>query len=239
MRTLFGYFNQHQLSFAVVITLAAVLGTVAKKAIEALLEYFSAILMPSLTLGSARGTSRTERPAPGGERSERGSKTRDSAPSSHSIARWHVGVRLRDAKAARAQEESSAKLSRILSGALTFAQVVIGGVLASSFVQEALPPKTVGVFGVLVLIASLVKQQYRPEVDAEQARQKASKLQALIRLAEDQLTTLDGLSSKGEDRTDALIDLRNQISRGLTEIENPESSLSKISEDKLLPKSTS
>jgi hypothetical protein len=75
---------------------------------------------------------------------------------------------------------------------------------------------------VLVLVASLVKQQYHPEVDADQARQKASKLDALIRFSEDELATINAHSATGQDRTDALIELRNQISRGITESENPE-----------------
>jgi hypothetical protein len=149
--------------------------------------------------------------------------------SPNAVARAHVIRRLSDATNAREQQKGSAKVSKWTANLLTFAQVVIGGVLASSFVQESLSPKAVGVFGVLVLIASLVKQQYRPEVDAEEARQKASRLQALIRSSEDELATLDAKSTKGEDRTDALIALANRISGGLTDIENPEAAQSKLS----------
>lgn len=39
-------------------------------------------------------------------------------------------------------------------------QYIIGGVLASSFVQGLLNPPWVGVLGVLVLVASLFKQQF-------------------------------------------------------------------------------
>jgi hypothetical protein len=81
---------------------------------------------------------------------------------------------------------------------LTFGQYVIGGVLASSFVQQALTPAAVGFLGVLVLLASLIKQQFHPDVRASQAAQTVSKLRALIRYAEDrvaELTTTDQASS--------------------------------------------
>lgn len=154
---------------------------------------------------------------------ETGDRTDEVAPSSPtSVARAQVIRRIADARDALRKQESSSKVSTWIANLLTFAQVVIGGVLASSFVQQSLTPKAVGLFGVLVLIASLVKQQYRPEVGAEDARQKGSRLRALIRTAEDQLTALDARSTQGEDRSDALIALTNRISRGLTEIENPE-----------------
>jgi hypothetical protein len=95
-------------------------------------------------------------------------------------------------------------------------------VLASSFVQESLKPKWVGVFGVVVLIASLFKQQFHPEINAENARKNASKLQALVRSSEDQLAVLDAKIASGQDHSDAMIALLTQITQRLTEIENPE-----------------
>lgn len=241
MKTLFDYLNRHQVAFAVAFTLLAAIATILKR----LLEPISEMVLNKLREPISERVTRyfkphsseeslpseealpSDAPVSGVELLDSG---RTNLHSPHQLARAYAVLRLNDAKAARRQEESSAKLSRILSGALTFAQVVIGGVLASSFVQESLPPKTVGVFGVLVLIASLVKQQYHPEVDAEQARQRASKLRILIRRSEDELATIDTRSARGKDRPDALIDLRNRISLGLTEIENLEAGASQLQE---------
>jgi hypothetical protein len=212
-------------NFAVGVTVLAVLATLSSKILEQWFFLKAARKRRIQTVdGSGQGSADSGSPRLNDNKPW---MTYDSARSSHGVARSHVLTRLEDARIARAKEQSSAKVSRILSGSLTFAQVVIGGVLASSFVQESLPQKTVGVFGVLVLIASLVKQQYHPEVDAEQARQRASRLEALIRLSEDELATIDARSAKGEDRTDGLIELRNQISRAITEIKNPEAAASR------------
>lgn len=48
----------------------------------------------------------------------------------------------------------------------------------------------VGFLGVLVLIASLIKQHFHPDATARDATQKVGKLKALIRSAEDQLAEL-------------------------------------------------
>jgi len=237
MREILSNLNYYAEGFAVALTVFAAVATFLRKRIEQWLtssKLFHARRSISLANSSSAGSDSS-----GGAALKKSWKTRDSALNSHTLARSHVVIRLDDAKTARTEEESTAKVSRILSGSLTFAQVVIGGVLASSFVQESLSRNTVGIFGVLVLIASLVKQQYRPEVDAEQAREKASKLQALIRLSEDQLATIDARSAQGEDRTDALIELRDRISQGITEIENPEAILSKRPDAKSLPQSGS
>ena len=72
-------------------------------------------------------------------------------------ARARVLRRMTEIESSRQEQQSSYKGFRTASITLTFAQYVIGGVLASSFVQESLNAKAVGVFGVLVLVASLLK----------------------------------------------------------------------------------
>jgi hypothetical protein len=138
------------------------------------------------------------------------------------VARERAVKRLDEAKEAMEDQTGSAKTSKISDTLLTVGQYVIGGVLASSFVQESLSPKSVGLLGVLVLVASLVKQQFHPELKAEEARKRASKLQALIRTSEDQLTILDAKIASGQDQSDAMIALLTQITQRLTAIENPE-----------------
>jgi hypothetical protein len=144
------------------------------------------------------------------------------------VARERVVLRLRDATSYRAEQLSTRRWSRVAANSLTIAQYIIGGVLASSFVQAALSPRLVGGLGVLVLIASLFKQQFHPEIDAEEARRKASKLQGLIRVSEDQLAILDAKTATGQDHSDALIALLTQITGRLTGIENPEATESKL-----------
>ena len=73
----------------------------------------------------------------------------------------------------------------------------------------------------LVLIASLFKQQFHPEINADDARKKALALQSLIRSSEDTLAILDAKSATGQDHSDAMIDLMTLLTQNLTEIENP------------------
>jgi hypothetical protein len=138
------------------------------------------------------------------------------------VARERAVKRLEDASEAMDSQRTASTIARWSSHSLTVAQYVIGGVLASSFIQESLSPKLVGGMGVLVLIASLFKQQFHPEINAEFARKKASQLQGFIRMSEDQLTILDAKIAAGQDHTDAMIGLLTQITKRLTEIENPE-----------------
>jgi hypothetical protein len=157
----------------------------------------------------------------------KGVRTTDASPApqkgtSSKVARERAVKRLNEAKEAMDDQSGSARISRISDTLLTVGQYVIGGVLASSFVQESLSPKSVGLLGVLVLVASLVKQQFHPELKAEDARKRASKLQGLIRTSEDQLTILDAKIAGGQDQSDAMISLLTQITQRLTEIENPE-----------------
>jgi hypothetical protein len=157
----------------------------------------------------------------------KGVRTIDAAPTpqktiASAVARERAVKRLIEAKEAMDDQSVSARISKISDTLLTVGQYVIGGVLASSFVQESLSPKSVGLLGVLVLVASLVKQQFHPELKAEDARKRASKLQGLIRTSEDQLTILDAKIASGQDQSDAMIALLTQITHRLTEIENPE-----------------
>jgi multidrug resistance efflux pump len=89
-------------------------------------------------------------------------------------------------------------------------------------VQESLSPKLVGSLGLLVLLASLIKQYFRPEVSVENARKKVAQLKALIRTSEDQLAILDAKIASGQDHTYAMISLLTKITDRLTEIETPE-----------------
>jgi hypothetical protein len=125
------------------------------------------------------------------------------------------------------EQRSAYKFSRLASISLTVGQFIIGGVLASSFVQESLTPKWVGVFGLLVLVASLFREHFHPELNAKDARRRAFQLQSLQRTSENQLAILDAKNATGQDHSDAMIALLTQITDRLSEIENPEEGLAK------------
>lgn len=138
------------------------------------------------------------------------------------VAKERALTRIEEAKHAFRKQISSEKWSRISGNSLTVGQYVIGGLLASSFVQESLSSKVVGFLGILVLLASLIKQHFHPELSAEKAQKKAAQLKALIRTSEDQLTILDAKIAGGQDHTDAMISLLMKITERLTEIESPD-----------------
>ena len=138
------------------------------------------------------------------------------------VARNRVVTHITEAKSYREGQLGSAKWSKLSSNLLIIGQYIIGGVLASSFIQESLNPKWVGALGVLVLIASLVRQQFHPELNADSSKRKAARTQALIRSSEDQLAILDTKIAGGQDHTAEMIALMTQITEMLSEIENPE-----------------
>jgi hypothetical protein len=132
------------------------------------------------------------------------------------IAKRHVLRRIEEAEQAMVKQNVVARTNRWADHLLTFGQYVIGGVLASSFVQQSLSPAIVGFLGVLVLIASLIKQQFHPDASARDATQKVGKLRALIRSAEDQLAEL---ITRADADAGAYHALAQNVSRGLGEIE--------------------
>jgi hypothetical protein len=97
-------------------------------------------------------------------------------------------ARLRETRIALRRQRRLATAYRLAGSLLTFSQVVIGGILTSSFVQQSLSKDLVGILGLIVLAASLVRQYSRPEVLFLGARQRAAQLKALIRDAEDQIS---------------------------------------------------
>lgn len=126
--------------------------------------------------------------------------------------------RLIEARELLQKQESSAKWNNRAAGSLVFGQYIVGGVLATSFVQQSLSTQAVGLLGVLVLISSLIHQTYRPDIQTRGARERAMLLRRLIRRTE------DGLFAIRSDTEDAptIHDVREIVSRGLSEIEEME-----------------
>jgi len=96
-------------------------------------------------------------------------------------------TRLNEARYALKRQELSASLNKWSSNSLVFGQYVVGGVLASSFIQSALSKEMVGLLGVLVLVSSLIHQKFRPDVQYRNAKERASLLRNLIRMTEDDI----------------------------------------------------
>jgi hypothetical protein len=149
--------------------------------------------------------------------------THDAAPklppASATLARNQFLKRLTDAREAYAAEKSSARSTKTVSNILIFVQVIVGGVLATSFVQHQ-DPTIVALLGIVVLVATLVRQAYHPEVNAQQSKLKSAKLLGVIRASEDELVAVDAKSTKGEDRTDTLIAMTAELTKKLNEVEN-------------------
>ena len=155
---------------------------------------------------------------------ESANETADSAtrlPSRQfAIALRHLAMRLDEVRNARSKQLRMARASTWSSYSLTFGQYIIGGVLATSFIQQQLSPNIIGFFGVLVVLASLIKQHYHPEVSAKVASQKAAKLQALIRDTEDRITAIQAKRDGSDDNPDALLAIVSRITGTLTQIDN-------------------
>jgi len=98
-----------------------------------------------------------------------------------------VTLRLLEAHQVLRRQESLAKAHRFGGGLLTFGQFVVGGLLASSFMQQEIAKQMIGILGLLVLASSIIRQHYQPEIAAVAARERAVKLKAIIREVEDQM----------------------------------------------------
>jgi hypothetical protein len=134
------------------------------------------------------------------------------------LAKTHVLVRLTETRNANLKQLRLARWARWSSNLLTFSQYVLGGVMATSFIQKQLSPEAIGVFGVLVIAASLVKQHYHPEIDRQNASQKANQLEALVRQSEDRLVVIETTAEPGAYNPGPLLDLLERVSSELTRI---------------------
>jgi len=84
-------------------------------------------------------------------------------------------------------EEWRKSLYKYASASLTFSQFVVGGILASSFVADALSKTVIGILGLLVLASSLLNQHFRPAILHKAAAAKVYRLKTLRRWVEDKL----------------------------------------------------
>jgi MFS family permease len=148
--------------------------------------------------------------------------TRDTAGNvpAYTIARERVRERINEANEALNGQKSVAWWSSFASVLLSVGQYIVGGLLASSFVQSSLTPTLIGILGLIVLFASICKQHFHPEVNAANAKGKAGKFRDLVRTSEDDLAVLDAKSSKGYDHSDEMIALMKTLTQRMSEIED-------------------
>jgi hypothetical protein len=143
----------------------------------------------------------------------------DEAPAEES----HVAQRLREARNACQQQRATVRINLWANRIFIGGQYVIGGLLATSFVQTSLSPAWAGFLGLVVLLSQIIRQRYNPEANVILARQKTNKLQELIREAEDDLAQLKRLRDAGSEATGrkpASVDgIARKLSKGLSEVE--------------------
>jgi hypothetical protein len=126
-----------------------------------------------------------------------------------------VDSRLTEARRMLKRQRSTASWNRSANSLLTFGQYIVGGVLATSFVQDSLDSRIVGLLGVLVLASSLVHQYYRPDLVARSAAERYVQLRVLIRQAEDEIF------ARRSETTDAksVLEVRRLLTAGLEAID--------------------
>jgi hypothetical protein len=125
-------------------------------------------------------------------------------------------TRLEDVRDAFRKQKALAAANRVSNGLLVIGQFIIGGLLTSSFLQEQLSQRLVGGLGLLVLLSSLLRQHFRPDVQAAGCLQRAARLKSLLRQAEDQMfSRLEGVPD-----APSVTEIRKLLSDGLTAVED-------------------
>ncbi|WP_157637585.1 hypothetical protein [Burkholderia ubonensis] len=127
-------------------------------------------------------------------------------------------TRIDEIRESLTRNESIARWAGISNGLLVFGQVVIGGVLATSFVQSQINHAIVSLLGLLVLISSLIHQQFRPDLKNRGARRRVAKLTQLLREAEDGVFEIH----LGAATAPAIESLRRHVTQQLSQIEQTE-----------------
>ncbi len=115
------------------------------------------------------------------------SRKKDKHDYSDSI---HIDKRLREASDKLTESERYVSFNQRANNMMIFGQYIVGGVLASSFLQESLSPSIVGALGLIVLISSTAQQHYKPSQRVVAGKKRCSVLKAIIREVEDDLEEL-------------------------------------------------
>ena len=129
-----------------------------------------------------------------------------------------IDTRLFEAREELTRQESSAKWNGRSAVSLAISQYVVGGTLATSFIQNNLPEQSVGFLGLVVLLASIIYQRFRPDLRTGAARRRVAVLRSAIRRAEDGLFGI----RKSHANAPTVESLRADITSTLIQIEHSE-----------------
>jgi hypothetical protein len=129
-----------------------------------------------------------------------------------------VKERLEEARERLSHQMSARRVNGWIAGLLAFGQFVIGGLLASSFIQQTLSRDWIGGLGVLVLISSLIFHQIRPDVKRRSAHARQLQLQSLVWQTEDTMLAI----MDNEAGAPSVLELRRRVSAELEKIEKAE-----------------
>jgi hypothetical protein len=150
--------------------------------------------------------------------------------SGESIMRTSVDTRLREAKNAIRAQTAVEKYSMWSGRSLVAGQFILGGLLASAFIQQTLSSTLVGSLGLVVLLSQIIRERYNPEGSAKIARTRIVRLENLIRKTEDDLALYDARKNgynSDETATPSLHEILARLSEGLTESESLENGADK------------
>lgn len=120
-------------------------------------------------------------------------------------------IRLDELRSRLEIDELYAKRFKALANSLVFGQYIVGGILATAFIQQNFSPNFVGIFGVIVLSSSLINQRFKPQYIASRANERAFKARSAIRRIEDNLFNL----KRDEQFEKNVKDMRNLITEQL------------------------
>lgn len=135
----------------------------------------------------------------------------------------HLQNRFKELESYLNAQEKMAKRNRNAGNLLTIGQYLVGGLLATSFLQEHLSNVALGILGLIVLFSSIIQQKFRPDLKASKAKARATKLKQLLRGARDSHNEIklefDG-QIKSQIRAESKLALN--IGKQISEIENSE-----------------
>ncbi|WP_157372685.1 hypothetical protein [Photobacterium marinum] len=126
--------------------------------------------------------------------------------------------RLFEVQAELRRQKVISKWQGVAATSLTFSQYIVGGVLTTSFIQDNLSSQVVGLLGLLVLVSSLIHQQFRPDLKSRFAKERIVTLRGLIRAIEDDLFAI----RQGTLNQESLHDIRVKVTNSLKDIETSE-----------------
>ena len=130
----------------------------------------------------------------------------------------HRDTRLAEAHAELGRQEISARWSGRSATSLAVSQYVVGGTLATSFIQTTFPDWAVGLLGLIVLLASIIYQRFRPDLRMSAARRRVAALKAAIRRAEDDLFRVN----QSVEDAPTIIEIRAAVTNALVHVEHSE-----------------